>query len=269
MRDDMDIESGRGGQNWLNNMLISIMFLSRLPVPGAPPHPASMAQVMGAFPLAGLVIGLIGGLVCALSSSLGLPPTVSAVATIAFMTLITGALHEDGLADLADGFGGGQTKERKLAIMKDSRIGAYGVLALIFAVGLKITALSAILQKDASFLAIIALFAALAAWSRSLCVTLMATTPNARGQGVAASVGQPGTEENRTALIIGAASAVLLLWPTFGIWATLAVFASSLAAFWLVRTLCLRHIGGHTGDVAGTVQVAAETAMLMALAAAV
>ncbi len=268
MRDDMDIESGRRGQNWLNNTANSIMFLSRLPVPGAPPHPANMATVMGAFPLAGLVIGLFGGLACALALGLGLPPTVSAVAAIAVMALITGGLHEDGLADVADGFGGGQTKARKLDIMKDSRIGTYGVLALIFAVGLKITTLSAILQKDVGVLALLALFAATAAWSRSLCVTLMATTPNARGDGIAASVGQPGPEENRTALSIGAIAVALLIWPAFGLWATLAVFASSVAAFWLVRALSLRHIGGHTGDVAGTVQITAETAMLMALAAA-
>ncbi|MEM1198890.1 MAG: adenosylcobinamide-GDP ribazoletransferase [Pseudomonadota bacterium] len=268
MRDDMDIESGRRGQNWLNNTLNSIMFLSRVPVPGAPPHPASMASVMGAFPLAGLVIGLIGGVACAIALGIGLPPLVSAVATIAFMALITGGLHEDGLADVADGFGGGQTRERKLEIMKDSRIGTYGVLALIFAMALKITALGAILQKDVGFWALLALFAATAAWSRSLCVTLMATTPNARGEGIAAIVGQPGAEENRTALSLGAIAVALLIWFAFGLWATLAVFASSLAAFWLVRALALRHIGGHTGDVAGTVQITADTAMLMALAAA-
>ena len=269
MRDDMDIESGRRGHNWLNHTAVSIMFLSRLPVPGRPAHPARMAEAMGAFPLAGLLIGLLGGLACALAAGLGLPPTVAAVATIAFMALITGGLHEDGLADVADGFGGGQSQERKLAIMKDSLIGTYGVLALVFAVLLKITALSALLQEGMGVWALLALFAGVGAWSRTLCVTLMATTPNARGDGVAASVGQPGPEENRSALGLGAVALALLLWPVFGLGVTFAVFASSLAAFWLVRAFSLRHIGGHTGDVAGTVQIAAETAMLMALAAAV
>lgn len=268
MKDDIDTESGTRARNWLTDARISLMFLSRLPVPGVSHHPAQMASAMGGFPLAGLVIGLLGGLCCTLALGLGLPPSVAAVTAVAFLALVTGGLHEDGLADVADGFGGGQTTERKLAIMKDSRIGTYGVLALAFTVLLKVTALSAILQDTPGFLATLALFAGLAAWSRSLCVTLMATTPNARGDGVAAAVGQPGAEENRNALAIGGVALALLLWPAFGLWATLAVFASSCAAFWLVRALALRHIGGHTGDVAGAVQIVAETAMLMALAAA-
>ncbi len=265
----MDTESGNRANDWLNNACVSLMFLSRLPVPGVSKHPAQLATAMGAFPLAGLVIGLLGGLCCTVALALGLPPTVAAVTVVAFLALVTGALHEDGLADVADGFGGGQSIERKLAIMKDSRIGSYGVLALVFAVLLKVAALSAILQQAPGFFATLALFAGLAAWSRALCVALMATTPNARGQGVAAGVGQPGQDVNRTALGLGAGALALLMWPAFGLWATLAVFASSCAAFWLVRTLALRHIGGHTGDVAGAVQIVAETAMLMALAATI
>ena len=269
MRDDIDTESGSGPQNWLNDVRISLMFLSRLPVRALKEEPPSLASAMGAFPLAGLVIGLVAGAVCWLALGVGLPASVAAVATVAFLALLTGGLHEDGLADVADGFGGGHTTERKLAIMKDSRIGAYGMLALVFAVLLKVTALAAILQAGLGFFAALALFGGLGAWSRALCVALMATTPNARGDGVAAHAGAPGPEVNRTALGLGAALLGLLIWPVFGLWATLAVFASSCAAFWLVRKLALRHIGGHTGDVAGAVQIVSETVMLMTLAAAI
>ncbi|NNF77901.1 MAG: adenosylcobinamide-GDP ribazoletransferase, partial [Rhizobiales bacterium] len=254
MRDDLDTESGKSSQNWLNNVRVSLMFLSRLPVPDVRRHPPSLASAMGAFPLAGLLIGLLAGAACGLASAVGLPASVSAVATIAFLALLTGGLHEDGLADVADGFGGGQSVERKLAIMKDSRIGTYGMLALVFAVLLKVTALTAILQTNLGFFALLGLFGGLGAWSRSLCVALMATTPNARGDGVAAHAGQPTSEINRSALGLGAAALGLLIWPAFGLWSTLAVFAGSCAAFWLVRRLALRHIGGHTGDVAGSVQ---------------
>lgn len=269
MRDEIDTESGTATNNWLTNLRVSLMFLSRLPIPDVRRHPPNLASAMGAFPLAGLVIGLLGGLACTVAMGMGLPSTVSAVATVGFLAALTGGLHEDGLADVADGFGGGQSKERKLAIMKDSRIGTYGVLALVFAVLLKITALSAILQAGMGFLATIALFAGLGAWSRALCVALMATTPNARGGGIGAHAGAPGPEVNRMALGLGAGALGLLLWPAFGLWATLAAFASSCAAFWLVRRLALRQIGGHTGDVAGTMQIATEMVMLMSLVATI
>lgn len=268
MRDQMETESGSNSNSLWDNVRISLMFLSRLPLPDVRNHPENLASVMGAFPVAGAIIGGLAGTVCVLSLVLGLPATVAAVVTVAALALLTGGLHEDGLADVADGFGGGQSAARKLDIMKDSRVGTYGVLALIFAVALKVTALSAILDANVGYFAIMVLFAALGAWSRSLCVALMATTPNARGAGIAANAGLPDQDVNRQALIVGAVLLAFFLWPVFGLWVTVAVFAASCAAFWLVRSLALRQIGGHTGDVAGTVQIAAETAMLITLAAA-
>lgn len=268
MRDQMETESGNTSTNLWDNVQISLMFLSRLPLPDVRRHPDNLASVMSAFPVAGAIIGGLGGSICVLALLLGLPATIAAVVTLAAMALLTGALHEDGLADVADGFGGGQSSARKLDIMKDSRIGTYGVLALIFVVALKVAALNALLEADVGFFAVFALFAGLGAWSRTLCVWLMATTPNARGDGIAATAGLPGQDVNRQALIVGGVLMTVFLWPVFGLWLTLAVFAVSSAAFWLVRRLALRQIGGHTGDVAGTVQIIAETAMLVTLAAA-
>ncbi len=268
MRDQMETENGNAGNQLWDNVRISLMFLTRLPLPDVRKHPDSLASVMSAFPVAGAIIGGLAGTICVFTLVLGLPVTIAAVVTVAAMALLTGALHEDGLADVADGFGGGQSPARKLDIMKDSRIGTYGVLALIFAVALKVSALSALLEANLGYFAIFALFAGLGAWSRSLCVTLMASTPNARGEGIAATAGLPSQDTNRQSLIVGGVLLGFFLWPVFGLWTTLAVFAVSCAAFWLVRRLALRQIGGHTGDVAGTVQIVAETAMLITLAAA-
>src|SRR5690606_31782388 len=109
-------------------------------LPAAPPH---LAQAAWAFPLAGLVVGLAGAAVLALGGLAGLPAMLAALLAVGATILATGGLHEDGLADLADGTGGA-TREKRLEIMRDSRIGSYGVLALILAVGLRAAAIAAL-----------------------------------------------------------------------------------------------------------------------------
>lgn len=271
MTDDTEYGNGRGGGGllgWTDDFRICLAFLSRLPVPAPEGHGATLGAAMRALPAAGLVIGAIGGLVCVAALFVSLPAPLVAMITVAALLFVTGALHEDGLADVADGFGGGVTADRKLDIMKDSRIGSYGVLALICMVMLKIFAIMEVLASGVGSFALLAMFAALGAWSRTFCVSLMASTANARAQGLAANAGRPGQMAHGTALLTGALAALILLWSTFGFLTTIAVFAASAAAFWLVRKLALRQIGGHTGDVAGTVQVVCETTMLIVLAAA-
>ena len=104
------------------------MLLTRLPVGwlATSAEPARLADAVWAFPVVGAVVGAIGGAVFWVCARLGMPPAVAAVWTLASMLLVTGALHEDGLADTADGLGGGRTRERKLEIMRDSRIGTFG-----------------------------------------------------------------------------------------------------------------------------------------------
>ena len=123
----------------------SIHFLTRLPLPrheaaaapgataaaGAGATGANLAQAAWAFPLSGFVVGLIAAITYAVADKLVLATWPAAALTLLATLLVTGALHEDGLADTADGFGGGDTRDQKLAIMRDSRIGTYGVCALI------------------------------------------------------------------------------------------------------------------------------------------
>src|SRR5215472_11641834 len=121
----------------------SILFLTRLRYgPAATAGGAAIAQGAWAFPIAGLIVGAIGALVYWLAHRLGLPPLPCAALSVAATMLVTGCLHEDGLADTIDGFGGGGTREQKLDIMRDSRIGTYGVCALVLSVLLRASALA-------------------------------------------------------------------------------------------------------------------------------
>jgi adenosylcobinamide-GDP ribazoletransferase len=248
---------------------VAAAFLTRLPVP---PGPAGetlpddiLARAMPLFPLIGAGIGLLGGMVLLIAGWLGLPALVAAIAALGTLIWLTGALHEDGLADLADGFGGGDRNAR-LAIMRDSRIGSYGVLALLVAFALKAAALAAIFAAG-PWLAVAALIAA-AAWSRALFAPLMCWLPAARTDGVAAGAGQPGVPAAWRALILGAALALLATIGGTGGGAILALAAGGFAAF-IIGWLALDHVGGYTGDVLGAAQQAAETTTLVAFSALV
>lgn len=132
-------------RNVIADLRIAASFVTLLPVGSSKPAAdGAIARATWALPVAGLLVGLAGALVYKISSRLGLTPNLAALLALATTALITGALHEDGLADTADGLGGGRTRERKLEIMRDSRIGTYGVCALILSFGLRWSALAAI-----------------------------------------------------------------------------------------------------------------------------
>jgi adenosylcobinamide-GDP ribazoletransferase len=116
----------------LRLFLIAVQFLTRLPVPrGLPASETTLGQATRFFPLIGVLVGGGAALIFILAGNL-LPHSGSVLCAIIFAAFITNGIHEDGLADTFDGFGGGWTKERALEIMRDSRIGTFGALALIF-----------------------------------------------------------------------------------------------------------------------------------------
>ena len=133
------------GQDWIDDLQICLMFLTRIPVPGglALSHP-SLSNACRFFPVIGGLVGVIGAIVLAAADQLGLPQGVSVLLAVAAMVIVTGGLHEDGLSDTADGLGGGSNKDRRLEIMKDSRVGAFGVIALVLIIGLKWAGLAAL-----------------------------------------------------------------------------------------------------------------------------
>lgn len=249
-------------------LLVALRFLTRLPVPfvrtlDAPPLDAAMTM----FPLAGAIIGALTGTVLILAGFAGLPELLTASLAIAVGLVITGALHEDGLSDVVDGFGGGHTREQRLDIMRDSRIGAYGALAL----GLLLMARASLYM---SFLELppwgaIILIASAAAFSRALMVDLLWATRPARADGLSVLAGRPTRARTLVALALGGIGAGLggafVLAPAAGAVALIAA-GLSLAT---VRALAMRKVGGQTGDVCGAAQVLSELAMLAVYGAAI
>ncbi|MHA7884235.1 adenosylcobinamide-GDP ribazoletransferase [Nitratireductor rhodophyticola] len=245
-----------GPRDALRDIAACLGFYTRLPLPAFEMPAHGFAAAQWAAPLAGLVVGALCGAVLAGAMALGLPATIAAVLALAAGTLVTGGLHEDGLADVADGFGGGSTREKKLAIMKDSRIGSYGVAALILSFLLRWTALSSL------GLAAIPTLLAAHGTSRALMPALMRLSPPARDNGLSAGAGRPGTATVLVALAIGG---VLLLVPGPG-FALIAVPLLA-AALFFIKWLAEKQIGGQTGDVLGALQQLAETALLLAAVA--
>jgi adenosylcobinamide-GDP ribazoletransferase len=247
--------------------LLATAVLTRLPVAprgantveGGAAAEGSVAVASWAFPAVGAGVGMIAALVMFLASAFGLGQAPAALLALVAAGLVTGALHEDGLADTADGFGGGRTAEEKLAIMRDSRQGTYGIIALILSIGLRAVALAAIPGPIEGGLALIAAHAA----SRAFLAPAMWWLTPAREDGLGATAGTPGRITALIALAIGGFIALGMLGPVRGAVA-LVVSGMAVAA---TATLARRQIGGYTGDVLGAFQQIGEIVMLLVAAA--
>ena len=248
--------AGPPSGGWVAGARLALGFLTRLPVGGAHGR-GTLADAAWAFPIVGIVVGGIGAAALYLNQLAGLPAVSGALLALAATALVTGALHEDGLADVADGFGGGATRARKLEIMRDSRIGSYGVLALIFSVALRVTALVAL--GPAVFAGAVLIIAAVL--SRAVLPVLMRSLPMARDDGLAHVAGRPGTLVVGVSLTIGGGLALFFLQPHLV--TTVSVFGAALFGALVVGGLAKRQIGGQTGDVLGAAQQVAETAVLL------
>jgi len=247
-------------QAWLKErageLNASMLFLTRLRLgPAAPAGGAAIAQGTWAFPIVGLLVGAIGALVYWLAHRVGLPPWPCAALTVAATMLVTGCLHEDGLADTIDGFGGGGTREQKLEIMRDSRTGAYGVCALVLAIILRVSALASLATPA---LVVPALLAAHAA-ARALLPAFMFFLPPARSSGLSAAAGQPPRESTGAAAALGVVIIGLCLGPWLGLGALLVLAVAAVVLAWLSLT----QIEGQTGDVLGAVEQTGEIVVLL------
>lgn len=232
---------------------LAASFLTRLPMANVPAAPLSSAAA--AFPVVGALVGAASAAIYAGASFAGLPPILAALLAVLASILATGALHEDGLADFADA-SGARTLEKRLAIMRDSRIGAFGTLALIFSVGLRASAIAAIGAPDTVALALIASGAV----SRAAIVHAMQALPFAREGGLAQLAGRPRATGARIALLLGVVAALPL-----GILGAALALAFAAAATLYVCTAARRLLGGQTGDVLGSVQQISEIAILLAI----
>jgi adenosylcobinamide-GDP ribazoletransferase len=250
-----------------------VRFYSRLPMPALPgeadPHavPDFRIEPVG-LPVAALVIVAPALLMLGIAAMLRLDPLLSAVLAIAALVIGTGAFHEDGLGDAADGLFGGHDAERRLEIMKDSRIGVFAGCAIMLSLMLRVAALAAILRTGGLDAAMGALAVAAVA-SRVEGVRILATLPGARAYGAAAAVGTPTIA---TALVAAALGLAIIGVATAGSGLPWTGLAAGLALAGLLVTLlarlALRLIGGQTGDIAGAAQQLAEIGVYLGLAAA-
>lgn len=244
----------------LGDVAAAVHLLSRLPVPGGGDNGHRGAAAAWAYPLAGLVIGGVASAVALLAHWLGLPAPLTALLCLATTVMITGALHEDGLSDTFDGLWGGWSADQRLKIMKDSHIGAYGMIALFFGLAARWVALW--LLFDHGLWAGIAGLLAAASLSRAMMPTVMAALPHARQEGLSAHVGQVARPTALVALGIGLGAALLLTgWAGLGalFWAALITVA--------LASIAKAKIGGQTGDILGATQQLAEIAILFSLVA--
>lgn len=242
----------------LHDFKVALVFLTRLPIRLARPWRAEdLAGSAVMFPVVGALLGLAGGLAYALAWRLELTSFLAALAAIATVALLTGAMHEDGLADVADGFGGGRTRDDALRIMRDPRIGTFGALALLLALLARTGALANLAEPR---LVLPALIAA-AAVSRATLPALLLTLPSARPDGLAATAGRP----HWARVVAGAALACLLAFALLGPAAAAAGLIAAGALALLLAALAWRRIGGVTGDVLGAAQQLAELGFLLAL----
>ena len=236
--------------------------LTRLPVNVAETvSPAVVARSSRWFPIVGALVGTLSALMLFLSDTVGLPNIVAVLIAIGFVILLTGALHEDGLADVADGFGGGTTREAKLEFMRDSRIGTYGILALILTVGLKSALLFSLMNISIVSAATAIIVAATV--SRLTPVLLMNRLVTARSDGMAVNAGKPDAESVRIGCALALTSLLLL-----GGWqAILMTIVATLVGCVAIGALAQRQIGGQTGDVLGAGQQVTEICVLICLVA--
>lgn len=245
----------------IGDLGVALGLLSRWPVPAGTEADPERAPALAAwaFPLVGLWIGIAAAILAWVSGLFGAPDPLVAGLALAALIAQTGGLHEDGLADCADGFWGASTREDRLRIMKDSRTGAFGALALALTTVVRF----ALLVELARVGGMAAALCTAAALSRVPMALGMAWLDNARGHGLSASVGKPPRQTAMLAIAVGVAVAFV----TGG-------FAVVPSAIWLaaaataVLLIARAKIGGQTGDVLGAVQVVGEIAVLSALLSA-
>lgn len=242
---------------------MALRFFSRLPTGDSPHQTPELGRIAMALPLASVAIGIGPALLLIGAVLVGLPSYFAAALAVGAMVIASGAMAEDALADAADGLFGGQTTERRLEIMKDSRHGTYGVAALSLFLLLRVTALGAVAAVNPLAAGAMWLAASIAGRSGALWVAV--ALPPARADGASATAGRlPGRS-----FAVGAVFAVVLLFLLAGPATSLVGLGAALllavAVIALWTALCRRLVGGQTGDLIGALGALVEIAVLAGL----
>jgi adenosylcobinamide-GDP ribazoletransferase len=239
--------------------LTAVQFLTRLPLPALPYSSNSLSRAVKFFPLAGLLIGAAAALVHRLLAP-HLSRLVTALLVVAFVALLTGCLHEDGLADAADGFGGGRSREQVLAILKDSRIGSYGGAALALALGARVLLLASLpLAQVAAYLITAHV---LARWTTLPLSYSLAPARSATGETDAGQGARIARLTTRGTLVAGSAISVAIAILALHTRAVSAIFAALLVTL-LSGLYYRRRLGGVTGDCFGATNQLTEIAVYL------
>jgi adenosylcobinamide-GDP ribazoletransferase len=246
--------------SWLEEraeeLTASIVFSTRLPFMRATPTGASaLAKAAWAFPIAGILIGVIGAAVYGLAHKFGVPAWPAAALAVTATLLATGGLHEDGLADTVDGFGGGTSRELKLDIMRDSHIGAYGVCALVLSLLLRVSVLASLPSAHAVVWALIAAHGG----ARAAMMAFMFLLPPARSDGLSFDAGRPPGDSVAAVGALGFLILAICLHPRRAILALFLLLVVIAVMAWLSS----KEIEGQTGDVLGAVEQVSEIAILL------
>ncbi len=242
------------------DVIMALRFFSRLPTGPSPHRPPSLNRIAPVLGLVGVLIGLPSALVMLVLALIGLPALLAAGFGIVAMVIVTGAMAEDALADSADGMWGGNDAARRLEIMKDSRHGTYGVLAIVLLVSLRLAALAALIVQSLYGAAFVWLAAQLIA--RQGALWLPTRLGPARSDGLAKKA---GGLTGRTFWLSSAVSGLLaaaLAAPFVGV-AGLAVAAVvAVFAVWGWTRICRLKVGGFSGDLIGALQAIVEIGVL-------
>lgn len=237
-------------------VLVAAVFLTRVPIP-ITANAIDVSSAARWFPLIGGAIGGAAALIAwVMRNVLVFPAAVTATLVVGFGAWVTGAIHLDGLADTADGFGGGRTREDVLRIMRDPVIGSFGATALLFVVATKVAATTALLERDAALRFLVAA-PAIARWT---IAPLAARLPYARAEG---GLGKAVMSQHVTTLLVSTLLAALIAFAALRIDALFAWMPALLTMGWIARA-ARRRIGGVTGDVFGASVELTETVVLLA-----
>nr|WP_255763700.1 adenosylcobinamide-GDP ribazoletransferase [Pelomonas sp. P7] len=250
-------------------LLVALQFLTRLPVRLSGFQPAWLNDCVRHFPVVGAAVGLAGGAVLAAAAQ-AWPAWIAAVLALAATVALTGGFHEDGLADTFDALGGVVSRDKALAIMKDSRIGSYGALALVLSLLLR-AALLAVLATRPMGAAVAALVVS-HAFARTAAVGVMVSLPyggdleHAKAKPLALAVAPRnlGLALGWCALLAAGLAGTGTPWGRL-----LAAAAAAAVVAWLMRGWLRRRLGGYTGDGLGATEQLTEIAVLLAFTASV
>lgn len=233
-------------------------YFTRVPVPyGVGAAQGDLAGAIRYFPLIGALVGAFGAFVYLLAWRV-FPASLAVLLSMAATLLVTGAFHEDGLADCCDAFGGGMAREDVLRIMRDPRIGAFGAIALVMALAIKWQALAALPPLVAAWVMVAAHAA-----SRALAASLLVTLDYARAEGKAGAVVRRLSV--RAYGLIAALGLPWLFWPDWR--AGLAALAVAAVLRMLMSRYFQRRLGGYTGDCLGFAQQVFELAIYLVVLA--